>query len=220
MLNCTKIFIWRDSWGYKPQNATHFEGGMFGDIEDGTAEIGGTVSFYTVDRMSLVDYLSATTPSDLKFILRAPPLSYVNNLFTLPFDVNVWYCLYFVIVATVLIMYVIVKCESRYEKALKKRNNINSIKPKFFDVILLQIEAITQQGSDNEPKSMSGRIAVFTVFLVLMFLYTSYSANIVVLLQSTSASIRTVEDLLNSKITLGVDDIIYNRHYFKVLNVK
>ncbi|KYB29515.1 hypothetical protein TcasGA2_TC032001 [Tribolium castaneum] len=215
MLNCTKKFIQRSSWGYKGANETQFVGGMFGDIQNGTAEIGGTVSFYTVDRMSVVDYLSVTTPSDLKFILRAPPLSYVNNLFTLPFDTKVWYCLYFIVGVTVLILYVIVRCESTYENALERRNNIDNIKPKFFDVVMLQIEAITQQGSENEPKTMSGRIAVFIVFLVLMFLYTSYSANIVVLLQSTSANINTLQDLLNSKITLGVEDVVYSHHYFE-----
>ncbi|XP_044259073.1 glutamate receptor 3-like [Tribolium madens] len=215
MLNCTKKFIQRDSWGYKGQNDTKFFGGMFGDIQNGNAEIGGTVSFYTLDRMTIVDYLSVTTPTDLKFILRASPLSYVNNLFTLPFDINVWYCWYFTIGVTVLILYLIVLCESKYENALKRRNNVDNIKPKFSDVVMVQIGAITQQGSENEPKGLSGRIAVFIVFLVLMFLYTSYSANIVVLLQSTSANINTLQDLLNSKISLGVEDIVYNHHYFQ-----
>jgi hypothetical protein len=50
----------------------------------------------------------------------------------------------------------------------------------------------------------------------VIFLYTSYSACIVVLLQSSTTSIRTLNDLLYSGLTLGAHDIIYNRHYFKV----
>lgn len=34
------------------------------------------------------------------------------------------------------------------------------------------------------------------------------------LLQSTAKNIRTIEDLLNSKIELGAEDISYNRIYF------
>lgn len=48
----------------------------------------------------------------------------------------------------------------------------------------------------------------------LIFIYTSYTANIVALLQSTSNSIRTLSDLLNSNMELGVDDTPYSRFYF------
>ncbi|RZC40452.1 glutamate receptor 3-like, partial [Asbolus verrucosus] len=215
LLNCTKNFIERKSWGYKHQNATYYDGGMFGDIQNGTAEIAGTVAFYTFGRMEVVDYISVTTPSDMKFILRAPPLSYINNLFTLPFEINVWYGLYLITGFTIILLYVIVIYESKYKESFKKANNVENIKPTFVDVIMLQIGAITQQGSEAEPKSSSGRIAVFIVFLVLMFMYTAYAANIVVLLQSTSNSFQTVQDLLYSKINLGVEDIVYSKYYFE-----
>ena len=38
----------------------------------------------------------------------------------------------------------------------------------------------------------------------------------VVLLQSTTTSIRTLKDLLDSGITLGALDIVYNHQYIKV----
>ncbi|KOB65161.1 putative chemosensory ionotropic receptor IR75q.1 [Operophtera brumata] len=59
-----------------------------------------------------------------------------------------------------------------------------------------------------------GRVVTFLMFLIFLFLYTSYSANIVALLQSSSNQIRTLTDLLNSKLELGVEDEKYNRHYF------
>lgn len=46
------------------------------------------------------------------------------------------------------------------------------------------------------------------------FLYASYTANIVSLLQSTTTSITTLEDLLKSNLECGVEDIVYNRYYF------
>nr|CAI5841416.1 unnamed protein product [Callosobruchus analis] len=69
--------------------------------------------------------------------------------------------------------------------------------------------------TDTEPKSISGRIATLITLLALMFLYTSYSANIVALLQSTTESIKTLEDILNSRITLGVHDVVYGHYYFE-----
>ncbi|CAH2018588.1 unnamed protein product [Acanthoscelides obtectus] len=69
--------------------------------------------------------------------------------------------------------------------------------------------------SDTEPRSSAGRTAYFIALISLMFLYTSYSANIVALLQSTTENIRTLEDLLNSRMTLGVHDVVYNHYYFE-----
>lgn len=61
-----------------------------------------------------------------------------------------------------------------------------------------------------------GRVVMLVLFLALMFLYTSYSANIVALLQSSSSHIKTLEDLLHSRIKFGVHDTVFNRYYFSV----
>lgn len=55
----------------------------------------------------------------------------------------------------------------------------------------------------------------FLIFLTFSFLYAAYTANIVSLLQSPSKSIRTMEDLYNSKLELGIEDTPYNRYYFR-----
>ncbi|XP_050293620.1 glutamate receptor 1-like isoform X2 [Anthonomus grandis grandis] len=64
------------------------------------------------------------------------------------------------------------------------------------------------------PSSIPGRVATVFLLISLMFIYVSYSANIVALIQSSSSNIQTLEDLLNSRITLGVDDTVYSRFYF------
>lgn len=56
----------------------------------------------------------------------------------------------------------------------------------------------------------------FVLFIALLFIYTSFTANIVALLQSTTKSIRTIGDLQNPAIGVGVHDIPYNRHYLKI----
>lgn len=57
---------------------------------------------------------------------------------------------------------------------------------------------------------------MLVLFLALMFLYTSYAANIVALLQSSSSQIKTLDDLLHSRIAFGVHDTVFNRYYFSV----
>lgn len=47
-----------------------------------------------------------------------------------------------------------------------------------------------------------------------VFIFTSYTASIVALLQSTSKSIQTLPDLLNSNMDLGVEETPYALHYF------
>lgn len=50
----------------------------------------------------------------------------------------------------------------------------------------------------------------------MLFFYTSYTANIVALLQSTSNSINTLEDLLHSNMELASDDAPFSRHWLPI----
>jgi hypothetical protein len=62
-------------------------------------------------------------------------------------------------------------------------------------------------------------ISIMLYIAVILF-YTSYCACIVALLQSTTDSIRNLEDLYQSGMGLGVLDVVYNRHYFSVMPMK
>lgn len=76
--------------------------------------------------------------------------------------------------------------------------------------------ALCQQGSAIVPRSLSARLLVFIAFLVLMFLYASYSANVVALLQAPSNKINTLEDLLGSRMKISAEDNVFQRFYFPV----
>lgn len=91
------------------------------------------------------------------------------------------------------------------------------MKDSFSDVVILVVGAVCQQGAHVIPYTIAGRIIIIMLFVSLMFLYTSYSANIVALLQSSSTSIQTLNDLLNSRLQVGVDDTVFNHFYFPVL---
>ncbi|XP_044263055.1 ionotropic receptor 75a-like [Tribolium madens] len=215
-LNASRHFAMQPTWGYK-NSTTGFYSGMVGDLQRGLADLGGTPLFFTQDRIDIIDYVVSTTPTYIKFIFRAPPLSYVTNVFTLPFDTAVWHYCFVMVAIVVVCIYIIVVWEWKETKFEEKNtpSHVDTLRPNIFDVVMFEIGAITQQGSNAEPKSNSGRIITIFSFLTLMFLYTSYSANIVALLQSTSDSIRNLEDLLNSRIKLGVEDIVYAHYYFE-----
>lgn len=53
--------------------------------------------------------------------------------------------------------------------------------------------------------------------MCLLFVITSYTASIVALLQSTSKTINTLEDVLNSDMEVGVQDTTYNRHFIPII---
>ncbi|CAH1967753.1 unnamed protein product [Acanthoscelides obtectus] len=162
MLNIRPLIKWKSTWGYLNPSTNMFSG-MLGDLQTGTSEIAGTQCFYTEDRIDYVDFVPASTPTYFKFIFRAPPLSYVTNIFTLPFDAYVWYCTAALIVMIFFVMYVIAIWEWRdpiFRRKVERMSvaNTSALRPNVSDVAVLEIGAVTQQGTDTEPKSISGRV--------------------------------------------------------------
>lgn len=82
--------------------------------------------------------------------------------------------------------------------------------------MFITYSALCQQGASSIPFSIPGRITLIFLLISFMFLYTSYSANIVALLQSSSTSIQTLQDILHSRLDVGVDNTVFNHFYFPV----
>nr|APC94259.1 ionotropic receptor 6 [Pyrrhalta maculicollis] len=188
--------------------------GMIGCLTRKEADIGGTALFFTMDRVDVIEYVAMVTPTKSKLVFRAPKLSYVTNVFTLPFDRQVWISTVGLVILLGVFIYYILK----WEFYKRKESPSPVMKVDQFEVALISFGAVCQQSANVIPTSVPGRITTIILFISLMFLYTSYSANIVALLQSTSTSIQTLEDLLKSRLKIGVFDTIYNRHFFPRAN--
>ncbi|XP_055678017.1 ionotropic receptor 75a-like [Lutzomyia longipalpis] len=212
VMNASKEFIFTNSWGIKNRTSGKWDG-MVGDLVDERADLGGTSLFMTVDRVTLIDYVSMTVPTYGAFLFRSPPLSYVSNIFYLPFRDTVWVAGFALVALSTIIFFITWRINICYNKETPA-----SEIPRFSDIIMNATGAITQQGAHMEAKVASGRIASFFLFLSMFFLYTSYTANIVALLQSTTTSISSLETLKDSTFEFGVEDIVYNRYYFKIMN--
>ncbi|XP_030768286.1 ionotropic receptor 75a-like [Sitophilus oryzae] len=212
--NISLNITYKDTWGYK-NNKSEWSG-MMGMLTRKEADIGGTSLFLTRERVDLIDYIAMITPTRSKFVFRQPKLSYITNVFVLPFDTKVWISTAVLIIIMIVSLFVLMKWEWKKKTITTVQNTSNSIElsDSFMEIVLLTLAALSQQGAAAMPSSTPGRIATIVLLIALMFMYVSYSANIVALLQTSSNSIKTLEDLLNSRITIGVDDTVYNHFYF------
>lgn len=179
----------------------------------------------TPERVSVMEFISMPVKTQCSFVFRAPPLSYVSNIYYLPFAGIVWGCSILLVFIGATIIY------STYVLPESSRWRTTSA---VSEVILLAAGTVTQMGTHVEPKKLSGRISTvscdwafalplaaitgvclqFALLISLLFIYTSYTANIVALLQSTTTSIRTLDDLLHSEMKFAVQDTPYNRYFF------
>ncbi|XP_067005102.2 ionotropic receptor 75a-like [Anabrus simplex] len=200
-VNASVEYIIVDSWGYATNGSWS---GMVGSLQRKEADIGATALFFTADRLPILDYIALTTPTRAAFLFRQPPLSYVSNIFTLPFTTSVWVASAVLVFVSAVMLYMTTVWEDRHQ-----------LKPSWVEVTMVTLGAVCQQGSPFVSHGVPGRIVMILLFIAVMFLYTSYSANIVALLQSSTTSIKTLDNLLHSHLHLGVHDIVYNRHYFK-----
>lgn len=217
MINAKLNYTIRDTWGYK-NNESKWSG-MIGELTENRADIGGTPLFFTSDRIDIIEYIAMTTPTRSKFVFREPKLSYVTNVYTLPFDNYVWYSTMGLVVIAACVLFVAVKWEwiLRSKEHVYEEQANDELRASVSDVAFLSFGAVCQQGAATLPYSSPGRITTILLFVALFFLYTSYSANIVALLQSSSNSIQNLEDLLKSRLEVGVHDTVFNRFYFPVL---
>ncbi|KAG5343575.1 GLRK protein, partial [Acromyrmex charruanus] len=215
-MNATISFEVTNSWGYRTENGSW--SGMIGMLERHEIDIGGTATFLVPERIGVVQYVQLYTHTRSRFIFRRPLLSTVRNIFTLPFQRNVWIAIAVFLVLVFCLLYLSIKWEynrDRISKSAAYWNQLNPSKPTISDNLLILLGAFSQQGYSFEPYRVSSRIVTLMLLLASLSLYAAYTANIVSLLQSTTDSIKTLRDLLNSPLKLGVQDVVYNRHYFK-----
>ncbi|XP_059057953.1 probable glutamate receptor [Achroia grisella] len=205
MLNATPRYIFNQRWGYKYKGKWS---GMINDLHIGKADVGTNCLGTFMERFEIVTYTDMLAPFHVSFILRQPPLSYVSNIFSLPFSSNVWIATAVCSILAMFGLYITSKIEARGGKTASQLDGTMG------DAFLLTMSAVSQQGCVIEPRKVSGRIIVFIFFTVLMALYAAYSANIVVLLQAPSNSIKSLAQLIWSKIPLAAHDVDYNHIVF------
>ncbi|XP_046807716.1 ionotropic receptor 75a-like isoform X1 [Lucilia cuprina] len=186
-----------DNYGWHKPNGSF--SGLMGRFQRYELDFGQMAFFMRLDRTKVCNFLVETFRIRAGIMFRQPPLSSVANIFTMPFDIKVWICLIILIVLTI--------CVFALELALSPYTH----EMHYWDCIIFVWGAMCQQGFYGSVSNLSARIIIFTTFVATLFLFISFSANIVALLQSPSEAIRTLNDLSHSSLELGVMDTVYNR---------
>ncbi|XP_023178751.2 uncharacterized protein LOC111604776 isoform X2 [Drosophila hydei] len=114
------------------------------------------------------------------------------------------------------------RCYARLSNYVTKRQALSKTSTReglFLESVLFFVGIICQQGLGFSTSFTSGRTIVITSLLFSFCIYQFYSASIVgTLLMEKPKTIRTLSDLVQSSLQVGVEDIVYNRDYF--LNTK
>uniref|UniRef100_A0A1I8NZ03 Uncharacterized protein n=1 Tax=Stomoxys calcitrans TaxID=35570 RepID=A0A1I8NZ03_STOCA len=189
-----------DNFGWRQPNGS-FDG-LMGSLQRYELDFGQVGIFMRLDRLALCDVMAETFRIHAGVMFRQPPLSAVENIFALPFENDVWISILFLILVTTFVFALELYCSPH-------RHEMH-----FWDGVVFVWGAMCQQGFYFSIGNRSGRIIVFTTFVATLFLFTSFSANIVALLQSPSEAISTLHDLTQSPLEIGVQDTVYNKIYF------
>ncbi|EDS35584.1 ionotropic glutamate receptor-invertebrate [Culex quinquefasciatus] len=197
-LNFTLNMLQVDSGGWKI-NGTFT--GIMGKFQKRSIELGILGALMRSDRMEVVDYTIVTMIVKSSIIFKQPPLSLVSNIYELPFSTGVWFsCGGFVVFywITLVLFRLITKTEPFTVQ----------------ESLYYMIGTICQQNVELMPHFNSAKLMFFFAHLTSFFIFTSYSASIVALLQSPSRAITTVADLAASPFKAGSMDAIYAFVYF------
>ncbi|XP_046143786.1 ionotropic receptor 75a-like [Osmia bicornis bicornis] len=217
-MNATIEIRTTNTWGYRNENGSW--NGMVGMLQSRQADLGGTATFLISQRVGVIDYVQLYTRTKALFVFRQPLLSAVSNIFILPFQRSVWLAIGVFLLLVLGLLWLSSGWEyhretSKSGSTLAYRHRLNQPRQTVSDNLMVVLAAAAQQGSSYEPYRVPSRIVTLMLLLAALSLYTSYTANIVALLQSTTDSIKTLADLLHSPLKCGTHDIVYNRYYFK-----
>ncbi|KAI2473962.1 Ionotropic receptor 75e, partial [Diabrotica virgifera virgifera] len=143
----------------------------------------------TEERARAINFLAKADTWKIRFLLKKPSMSYVENIYLMTFTAEVW-------IATVSILFMF--CLAIYFL-------MNWEKKEVIDYVVLC--------SELKSKTYAGKILLFLLFAALMFLYSAYSGYILVLLQSTTP-IKSIRHLVDSRLEVGGINVSYQfPHY-------
>lgn len=109
-------------------------------------QFSGTVMFITADRIPHIEFLAVTLTVTFAFIFRAPPLSYVSNIYYLPFDGVVWICAIILIIVGTILVFIVYKFSKEDTSHLTAS-----------DFVMHGITTVCQMGSQVIPTTAAGK---------------------------------------------------------------
>ncbi|KAG8041732.1 hypothetical protein G9C98_007036 [Cotesia typhae] len=205
------INIKRDkSWGYKVNGSFN---GIIGDMEKGIVDISSAPFQFKRERLEVIDYTVHVMTIRTVFFFRHPKKDYMQNGFLKPFDSSLWYIVFGVAGVYWFILFITTKAES-HVKNIKVPDNSSMSLPAT-ETSLITLAALFQQGVNDSPRLISGRIAFLSLFVWTLLLFQFYSATVVGFLLAPPAFwITTLKNLTDSSLSCGMEDMDYYRDFY------
>ncbi|XP_076259273.1 ionotropic receptor 75a-like [Rhynchophorus ferrugineus] len=217
LYNATHVPIIREYWGDFDGTTGNFtQPGMFADLQYGLADIAGNTAVMSNIRLKYFRYIPSSGKLNgaiLVWTFRAPPSSYRENVWLMPFEQRIWIVLsiFSLIIYTLLVLTDYI--ENWMYRADKQQGNIS-----WYKAFELLLTTATQRGSVFVFNSISGKILCLTLFTSNMLLYTAYTAKLLLAFQSSLDDINDFKMLLNTGMRLGAENTAYNLFYFTTTN--
>lgn len=114
------------------------------------------------DRVDYLDYLSAVPATAFMFIMRAPPMSYVSNIFVLTFTGIAWICVISLVIACTIFIALTIKFQATPDK------NLDGLVAS--DFFLFAIASVCQMSSQISTKIVSARILMVSTYISIELL--------------------------------------------------
>lgn len=153
-LNATPHYRFRSTWGVlQPQTQRY--NGMIGDVQSGDSVIAGSTVFLTVPRVAQFEYIAEINPTRIEFLLRAPPLTHVTNIYALPFEAEVWLCGSAMCGLACAVIYATFRCMDAVQLHPSNGDQVRAS-----DVVLLGVGAVAQMGTTVVARRLSTQLAI------------------------------------------------------------
>ncbi|XP_052844505.1 ionotropic receptor 75a [Drosophila gunungcola] len=202
MLDCEFKYIFRNRWS--DGNAT---GGMIGDLILDVADLAIAPFVYSFDRGLFLQPLTKFSVFREICMFRNPrsvSAGLSATEFLQPFSGGVWLTFALLLLLAGILLWITFILERRKEW-----------KPSLMTSCLLSFGAGCNQGAWFAPRSMGGRMAFFALMLTSFLMYNYYTSIVVskLLGQPSKSSIRTLQQLADSSLEVGIEPAIYTRIY-------
>ncbi|XP_052132245.1 ionotropic receptor 75a-like, partial [Frankliniella occidentalis] len=210
-LNFGMLIYKRDNYGWDDGHGV-FDG-MIGEMQRHEHDMLATAVFIRPDRLPHIDLVAETFDMRTAVLFRQPSKSSVSNVYVLPFSPGVWRATGAVSLLALLLLVVQTQWWRSHRSSEQSDDPADHIE--VGDCVTFIVGALSQQGFYCTPIMVSARITIITTFIANLFLFTSFSGSIVAIIQSPSTAIRSVQDLMQSEMKVGVQELPFQHVWFQ-----
>ncbi|KAH8281049.1 hypothetical protein KR054_008282 [Drosophila jambulina] len=206
MYNFSLAITFTDRWGELLENGSW--SGVMGQVTSGVVDFGALAMRYVPDRQPYVQYSPMLSKQEVHFIFRHPRHGHIRNIFFEPLSNQVWWCVLVLVMGSTLLLVLHV----RQERLLQQSH----VESRLSFVWFSMLETYLQQGPTPEAfRLFSTRLLISFSGIFSFMLMQFYGAFIVgSLLSESPRSIVSLQNLYDSNMVIGMENISYNYAMF------